>query len=38
VFLEWQTGQTIAQFLKGGEPSLSAPFFSELHGQEIEYL
>jgi hypothetical protein len=35
VFLEWQMGQAIAQFLKGGKPSLSAPFFYELHGQEI---
>jgi hypothetical protein len=36
VFSEWQTGQAVAQFLKGGEPSLSAPFFSELHGREID--
>jgi hypothetical protein len=36
VFSEWQTGQAVAQFLKGGEPSLSAPFFSALHGREID--
>jgi hypothetical protein len=36
VFSEWQTGQAVAQFLKGGEPALSAPFFSALHGREID--
>jgi hypothetical protein len=36
VFSEWQTGQAVAQFLKGGEPLLSAPFFSSLHSREID--
>jgi hypothetical protein len=36
IFLEWQTGQVITQFLKGGKPLLSAPFFSALHGREID--
>jgi hypothetical protein len=33
VFAEWQTGQAVAQVLKGGEglPSLSPPFFSNQH-------
>jgi hypothetical protein len=35
VFADWQTGQAVAQLLKGGEPSLSVPFFSELHDREI---
>jgi hypothetical protein len=38
VFAECQTGQAVAQFLKGGNegmPSLSAPYFSEMHNQEI---
>jgi hypothetical protein len=31
-------GQAVAQSLKGGEgmPLLSTPYFSELHGQEID--
>jgi hypothetical protein len=36
VFSEWQTGQAVAQFLKGGAPSLSPPFFSKIHGREID--
>jgi hypothetical protein len=38
VFAEWQTGQVVAQVLKGGDglPSLSAPFFSKQHGCEID--
>jgi hypothetical protein len=39
VFAECQTGQVVAQFLKGagnkGMPSLSPLFFSEMHNQEI---
>ncbi len=37
VFGEWQTGQAVAQVLKGGEqlPSLSPPFFSNQHDREI---
>ena len=37
VFAEWQTGQVVAQVLKGGEglPLLSPPFFSKQHDQEI---
>jgi hypothetical protein len=35
VFANWQTGQVDAQLLKGGEPSLSVPFSSELHDREI---
>jgi hypothetical protein len=38
VFVKWQTGQAVAQFLKGGEgmPSLSAPSFSKQHDQAID--
>jgi hypothetical protein len=37
VFAKGQTGhQAVAQLLKGGTPALSAPFFSELQGQEID--
>ena len=39
VFSKWQTGQAVAQFLKGndeGMPPLSAPFFSKLHGRMID--
>jgi hypothetical protein len=38
VFAEWQTGQAVAQVLKGGDgmPALSAPFFSKQHGREID--
>jgi hypothetical protein len=37
IFAEWQTGQAVAQVLKGGEglPSLSPPFFSNQHDREI---
>jgi hypothetical protein len=39
VFAEWQTGQqAVAQALKGGAglPSLSPPFFSKQHDQDID--
>jgi hypothetical protein len=38
VFAEWQTGQVVAQVLKGGDglPSISPPFFSKQHGREIK--
>jgi hypothetical protein len=38
VFAEWQTGQAVAQVLKGGVglPSLSPPFFSNQHNREID--
>jgi hypothetical protein len=37
IFAEWQTGQAVAQVLRGGEglPSLSPPFFSNQHNREI---
>jgi hypothetical protein len=37
VFANWQTGQAVAELLKGGKgiPLLSAPFFSKQHNQEI---
>jgi hypothetical protein len=37
VFAEWQTGQAVAQVLKGGKglPLLSPPFFSNQHDREI---
>jgi hypothetical protein len=37
VFAEWQTGQVVAQVLKGGDglPSLPPPFFSQQHDREI---
>jgi hypothetical protein len=37
IFAEWQTGQVVAQVLKGGDglPLLSAPFFSKQHNCEI---
>jgi hypothetical protein len=39
VFAKWETGQAVAQFLKGGNKemsSLTAPFFSKQHDQEIK--
>jgi hypothetical protein len=37
VFAEWQTGQVVAQVLKGGDrlPSISPPFYSKQHGRMI---
>jgi hypothetical protein len=37
VFAEWQTGQVVAQVLKGGDglPSISSPFYSKQHGRMI---
>jgi hypothetical protein len=35
VFANWQTGQVVTQLLKGKTSALSASFFSELHGREI---
>ena len=39
VFAEWDTGQAVAQLLKGGNEEMSAllkPFFSKQHEREID--